>query len=369
MATIVLDTNSMPRGRFNSQTLGAYLNAAGGGKVVVPEVVVWEWAEHAHSALEDLSHDARALSNGPSSVALPAIPPPPSKSDLVKGIIQDLTSAGVQVWAPEPQHWRDALREQVLQDGMGEVRGGVKTGAADAIVCACVGSQLEDGRQPVILVSSDRRLRKRVRDIEEAVLVASGIEEVLQAVLTFVPPTEELALAIEENLPLRLNEAIAESANGGLSFATYGVRLEVGVSGDDSEVEPILDLYLSQVELLEVHDLRVARRGVENYGLASIRIFGDVQLVIEQPWTRPDGAVEMSSALVGPLRTAFTDVPVAISWDGDWNVTSWSVTGAAVVVLDTYDDDSDDDLKFRATHVARHPAAETQADEATELGS
>jgi hypothetical protein len=51
MATIVLGTNAMPHGQYRSKTPNELRRFVGDAKtIVVPQEVVWEWAEHAHRA-------------------------------------------------------------------------------------------------------------------------------------------------------------------------------------------------------------------------------------------------------------------------------------------------------------------------------
>ena len=53
------------------------------------------------------------------------------------------------------------MMDQVLQLGPGERKEGVKTGAADSLVLACVQQQVDErsGAEAVVLATNDKRLR------------------------------------------------------------------------------------------------------------------------------------------------------------------------------------------------------------------
>lgn len=56
MVTIlVLDTNALRRGHYSAKALQRWIDAVGAdAEITIPEVVIWEWAEHAASAYTTL---------------------------------------------------------------------------------------------------------------------------------------------------------------------------------------------------------------------------------------------------------------------------------------------------------------------------
>ena len=54
-STLVVDSNFVHRGQYRSDVLGRFARRVyvRGFEVAVPEVVVWEWAEHVHRCIRD----------------------------------------------------------------------------------------------------------------------------------------------------------------------------------------------------------------------------------------------------------------------------------------------------------------------------
>ena len=137
-----MDTNFASRGKYQTQRLRKVIDrlVARGHEVIVPEVVVWEWAEHLHRKLRfahDVADSARVDANASGLPIIVANVDLPTPERICEGIVEDLRAMpGVAVRSAMPHDAGRAIRDQVLQVGMGSRRSGTKTGAADSLVLA-----------------------------------------------------------------------------------------------------------------------------------------------------------------------------------------------------------------------------------------
>lgn len=348
MTVIILDTNAMPHGQFSSTAMESIRIVAGrGASIVVPEVVIWEWAEHARSAHVALEEAIKRYRVDGALVARPLIVPSPSIEDLVRRI-ETALPCGVSVWRPKEDAWRAAVRDQVLQVGSGEIKGNVKTGASDAIVFACVEYECDHAEGAVVVLTSDKLLRKNVSARFDNALAASGTGSLFQAVIKFVPDTEDLAVRLMENLPTYLNERLVDTSEM-LAFHDFGVAMEAHGEYFGAPYENGLSaLIITHVDSAEVHHLRVNADGAERVALAELRLFGHILgdvLMYHEVVPGESGA----SREVVDFSSHFVDVTVAVRWDQDWRIETVVPTGVAVlVVTEPEEDDSDDVPRFRA---------------------
>ena len=279
----------------------------------------------------------------------------PPIDDLITAISNALEAGQVDIWRPDSDAWRDAIRQQVLQIGAAEVKKDVKTGAADAVVLACANAYSYVSEHPVVLVSSDKRLRVQASEEVEDLFVASGIREVLEHLASFEPATEDLEVRAAEVLPDILNERIGEG-DPALAFDEFGVELWLGndPSGNRPTIQP-RDIYFSQVDLVEFHDFEVTKVGDERFGLGDMRIFGEFGITFVEQREDSLGNVELVADSAGPFTGAYVDVTVAINWDLTWQFKEITATGAAVAVLsdDDWDEEGEDVPVFRAAVAAR----------------
>ena len=165
MTLVVIDTNFVGKGRFSPKQitgLGQRISASG-ALLLVPEVVVWEWAEH-------LVSDVRLAKE-----SLNRIEP---YSELFSTVGAELTTSvdeavetisahidGQDSFAVSRLHGDDAIRsirDQILQTGAGETKSGIKTGAADSTVLALIERESRDlaAGQVLILATSDKLMHK-----------------------------------------------------------------------------------------------------------------------------------------------------------------------------------------------------------------
>lgn len=345
---IVLDTNAMPQGQFSSAALRALRGVAGrGASVVIPEVVIWEWAEHARSAHVALEETIKRHRVDEGLVARPSIVSTPLIEDLVHAI-EDSLPHEVAVWRPDDGDWRAAVRDQVLQVGSGETKGNVKTGASDAIVLACVEHESNHAEGAVVLLTSDKLLRKNVAARFGNVRVASGTGALLQALSTFVPAPEDLALRLMEELPIYLSERLGDYGEI-LPLHDLGVAMEVhGEYYRSRDQNGLSSLVITDVEQAEIHDFRVEADGSERVALAELRLFGTI---LGEVLTYRDLAPgeRGASREVVDFSSDFVDVTIAVRWNQNWQIETVVPTGIAVLVITgPEEEDADDVPRFRA---------------------
>lgn len=143
---VVVDTNVLGAGRLQIDQIEGladellYVDV----EVVVPEVVIWEWAEHARNDLAGLEETARQLRKRLGRAGLDDLHPAasagaseiPDVQEIVERVRARLEALpNVSVLPTTPEAALAGLRAQVLQTGAGRRKpaiNGTKTGAADA---------------------------------------------------------------------------------------------------------------------------------------------------------------------------------------------------------------------------------------------
>jgi len=240
------------------------------------------------------------------------------------------------------------VRDQVLQVGSGETEGNVKTGASDAIVLACVEYESEHAEGAVVLLTSDKLLRKNVGARFDNVRVVSGTGALLQALITFVPAEEDLAVRLMEELPIYFNERFSDHGQI-LPFQDLGVALDVrGERYDSPDEDGLTSLVVTSVDVAEVHNFRVEADGGERVALAELRLFGTI---LGEVLTYRDLAPgeRGASREVVDFSTDFVDVTIAVRWNQNWRIETVVPTSVAVLVItEPEEDDADDVPRFRA---------------------
>lgn len=276
---------------------------------------------------------------------------PPSISEVIATIGSLLSEAGAEIWTPSPDDWRDAVRQQVLQVGTGEMKKEVKTGAADGVVLVCAKDLAFRSEPPVILLSSDSRLRVQARQEVDDILVANGTRDVLKQLNSFEPASEDLEVRAAEVLPDLFNQRIAEGEPA-LAFDEFGVDLygSDGRTASDFGIKPErIDFH--RVDLVEFHDFEIAQVGDSKFGLGEMRMFGEFELAFLERREQTPGTFELVADVAGPFAMGYVDVTVAVRWGVAWQFEDIAATGVAIAVLDDgpdYDEESDEVPPFRA---------------------
>jgi rRNA-processing protein FCF1 len=340
---VVVDTNLMRRGHFSATRLQTMVDSVGGeAEFVVPEVVIWEWAEHAAAAFDALRDQHKHFPVDPQLIGLPALPEPPSKKELVP-IIERSLPAGVEVWKAAPQTWRDAVEAQVLQTGTGERKEGVKTGAADHLVLACVRETMHDrsNAEAVVLATGDKRLRETcAAEFGDDVLLANSHHELLKRLVEFEPAAGELAEHVEEQLAARVKHPTSDI---GLALETFSMGFEVA-----SRTEPLKPstrelARLGRIHIFELHDLEVGQfEGGARVGYASVRLFADVHMSVLELGREDDGGLGWVQTYSGTLTDGTIDLTLNLSFDRDWNLLSVTSGGAALIDFNPSDEDENE---------------------------
>lgn len=358
MTLLVLDANAVGRGQYSAKGLRAWLNAVGeDGQVVIPEVVVWEWAEHAHAAHAELQRQLEGFRVEPSIYPTPALVEAGPVDEVVKQILVELPRS-VDVWSPSSGDWRQALKNQVLQVGNGERKNGVKTGAADSIVLTCVQTQVDsrEEAQPVFLATNDKGLREACRrEFGDEVLLVGTTFDLLKKLNSFRPAEEELILPTQEAISDLVRDLESDIGSALHSFE-MGFRFHDGPRSRkpiESDVPTRVVARVDEVDLLELNDLRIPTDTSERrVGLADVRVFGVIRIVESHLLQNADGSSSWVVMYDSPITHSFVDFTVAVTWNQNWKVEAVAPTGPAVIVLDSSEyDDSDDPIPFHAGSV------------------
>lgn len=345
MTILVLDSNALRRGSFRGKSLDHWIEAAGEeAEVVVPEVVVWEWAEHAASAHSALQRALQEFSVDERLYERPQLPKELPTETLVKDITRLLASHAT-IWHPPTAAWKQGLREQVLQIGSGEVKSGIKTGAADHLVLACVGEQIDQrsNAEAVLLATNDHELTERcIKLYGDQVLIVKSTGMLLASLNTFRPAEEELYEESADALRDLVKNADSDIGSA-LARFDMGFRIHRGEQDSNHPKANGRHLFfarLTRVDDVELHDLSVPESKDSRVGLANLRIFGDIKFNEWQQVQSDAGGPEMVSTFSGIISDGFVDVTVAVTWNTHWKVQSVSAESPAVIVFDTseYDD-------------------------------
>ena len=131
--SVVFDTNVWSSGRFNAETFkarAARLDKAG-INVLIPEVILWEWASHSAQDAKSGFDTWRRLTKA--GLVSGAYPGPHDHGDVLAELRRFLaTIPNAQILPVSGDAAIAGLRDQILQTGPGATKQGVKTGAADS---------------------------------------------------------------------------------------------------------------------------------------------------------------------------------------------------------------------------------------------
>jgi rRNA-processing protein FCF1 len=217
---VIVDTNFVSRKYFNKAKLDALGRrlAQREHDFIVPAVVVWEWAVHAHEALSEarlLVGDAIDHVDGALGVELVPVPEV-TAGDLASRMFEIIDELDDVFIAPtEPEDAVDALGQQVMQTGMGSTRDGVRTGAVDALIVHAVRRALDEYEE-VVLASNDRALGAAVKELDDEVVVVTDQYRLWQWHGLTPPPDDQLAESIARFAAGEIEESLAVGGDGKL---------------------------------------------------------------------------------------------------------------------------------------------------------
>lgn len=143
LAAICLDTNAMGHGRLNIAAIEDLVDVIKDQEldivVLIPEPVLWEWAEHLAAELAEVSAAAqRVRQHAFDAGALHSVPDGLDKGMGPDAVVEAISASlvgleGVKILPLRPNMVAvDALRDQILLRGPARKKKDVKTGAADS---------------------------------------------------------------------------------------------------------------------------------------------------------------------------------------------------------------------------------------------
>jgi hypothetical protein len=337
MTRVVIDTNFAGRGHFNQgrlKSLAAKL-AGTGAQVVVPEVVIWEWAEHARAAFEALEGEHSSFKVDQALIQIPPLPTRPSTDELCEQIISMLPNE-FTIWHHTRDDHQQAVRAQVLQKGAGERKKGVKTGAADHLIFLCIRAQTKSRHWPgsVVAATADSALRRLCEEEFGTDVPCVGDDRQLLARLINFTPAED---GLIQNVKRELVHLINSPTDIGIAFRQFPLGY---VTSEEGEEEPTVweevRLCLEQANSVEVLDLDVGKTlEQEAYvGSGSVRVFGTVRsrlYTFEQ-----SSEYDFERVLTDQwIAEATIDVPITLIFEQEWMIASVEVVGPAYIDLNS----------------------------------
>ncbi|MCP4384723.1 MAG: hypothetical protein GY798_25475 [Hyphomicrobiales bacterium] len=226
--------------------------------LVVPEVVVWEWAEQARETVRAVAaemEDATRRVESSLGVDL-VVPEVPDIDTLIERITKVLAELGVEIAVPEAEEAMSAVKQQVLQRGTGSKKAGVKTGTADALVLSAAKAQLGNA-DAVVLCTADKALGDRAMAASEQIQVANSKKTFWPLLAKVSPAVADLVKRMESFLMESSMEMVAAGPD---PFIVGPVDMDLEVEeqlGLNLDASVQLDASIEQVMAMSLHDVDV----------------------------------------------------------------------------------------------------------------
>ena len=338
-AEIVVDTSFCTRGKFQAGRLAKIFErmVSRGHTVIVPEVVVWEWAEHLHQTLDAGDRMAKIVAGEARAAGLVAdgnIVRERSPQGLCDHIANQLVSMpGVMVERTIGEDAVGAIRDQVLQERLGIRKGSTKTGAADSLVLAAarrsIARQIDDG--VVVLCTSDDELGALAAQIDDSLTVVKDHRELWRWHGTTQPLDDDLAGAIRRWL-IETHETAVDGPLQQLSVDPmtigridhHGLRVAADLETRSDHYK--LDLELRRFSQVWVSDVEVVDgEELPNLVLATVTAMGEVSV---DDWFFAEGGDLLHDH--GSASAQIT-TSVLASFDEQWSVSEVDVEEVAHV--------------------------------------
>lgn len=305
---VVIDTNAFGRGRANLRSLGnvARRLRKRGLDLWVPEVIAWEWAEHIASdveAFDTASRTTRKLLENAKLIADISGSPYEDRAAIYEAFLENLRNIdSVTILDLSAEAARQGIRDQILQEGAGSKKSGVKTGAADSAFLQGVLDAAGGSFETVVVVTENRKDVERFcksRDVSLPVMTGlNGLFDVLELVVP-APPlfSRVIRIYLTEGLPWRYRFHPHEDETSS--------PVEIGVSTrsvprmedipEDAQIEEVEIVVVEK--LISLDDVEVEKREEDNpvwplavYAWAKLEAIVDVTYIVLDG----DGRVDMN---------------------------------------------------------------------------
>jgi hypothetical protein len=288
LIAVALDTNCMGRGRFSLERLAELVGVIQEQdlsiEILVPEPVVWEWAEHlyrdvatARTPYVEALAAARAagvqVRDNPVSDELADVE---STVAALQKALDEIVGVRVLALSDYPAAAMEGLRDQVLQLGAGRTKKDVKTGAADSTAFRLLASHwAKYGMVDVVLVSGDRDARAHFRGSD--VLTVESVWTLKRSLMAMRHGSEiakdQIAAAAKRDLPDFDEESLASVSYEGNGPRVTGVPLRGQVLAVSTKVTAV-------EEVLVIETVDVSRS--DGYGTAYAKVL--VTVAREVQW-------------------------------------------------------------------------------------
>lgn len=258
---VVFDTNVWSSGRFNAGVFKARADrlAKAGIAVLVPEVILWEWASHsAQDAKSGLDTWHRLVKAG---LVFGTYLGPRSHTDVLADLQRFLATVPNARMLPLSGEAAIAgLRDQILQTGPGATKQGVKTGAADSAWVRDVMQAVGQDPAKVVFVTADiRGVRATCQDLGVTNPRILKEDALFRTLFAFDPAPSSATVLVTNYLQTAFSSALA--ADDGHTPPTDAW---IPVSGFDIHTPPGLeDAFSGESVTLDPEPVLVGVRGVE----------------------------------------------------------------------------------------------------------
>lgn len=318
---VVIDTNALGgKGTFSAAALDRVARRLGerGHWVVVPEVVVWEWAEHAVASVGTARVVAEAASRAVDPilgdfVKVPSVPLPADLAERIIAVLRDTSHVEVAMCEElDPSFVIDAIRQQIFVDGLGESKHGVKTGVADALIFEIAASAAAE-HGSAVLYTADKALARACAS-DPSITVARDLRALFEWLGTTSPPSEQLG----QDLALFILGACEDSVAAGeppplvnQGFVLRADLLQQLRIADRDRMQ--IDLSVDAILTVNVDDVEIVD-GDDRLVVAKAYAIADVTFV---DWFfEPDEDRLVSDWDLG-VR-AVLEVPITAEFSEDW---------------------------------------------------
>ncbi|MFI0737922.1 hypothetical protein ACH4PU_07420 [Streptomyces sp. NPDC021100] len=280
LRAVVFDANALSGGRpdVNVVRLTAELATRYGIEVWIPEPVIWEWVEHLDGEVEKARRSSNAALRNLRIAGIPGKPVAwPGKDEMLWRLEADLLAIpGVVIVRLSGEAARDGLRDQILLDGPGRRKEGVKAGGSDSAWLRDVLSKAGGSFEDLILLSRDADVVAACRGLLVEPPLMMSVYDLRRSLLRYIDCPEGLARLITAHFTDLIVEHDSNVCHYGYTAPDFNLGvvevdrrlLQSGVYGGDVHVHDVEVRCVRKV--LGAHDLRGGiERGAEKRGGAS----------------------------------------------------------------------------------------------------